>query len=77
VQPDSTLPIDIQGQAERDMQLASMQAIDPRTLLESLNHPKVDAIMERLKEMQQQQQGQQGPGAQARTAPTKGTQAKF
>lgn len=60
VQPDSMLPVDIQSQVERDMQLAQMSAIDPRTLLETLNHPKVDKIMERLQEMQQQQGG--GPG---------------
>ena len=48
------LPVDIQSQVERDMNLAQMGAIDPRTLLESLNHPKVDVIMKRIKEMQQQ-----------------------
>lgn len=70
VQPDSMLPVDIQSQAERDMNLAQMGAIDPRTLLETLNHPKVDKIMERLQEMQQQQ----GEGGQSAIAPLSGAQ---
>ncbi|KKM84695.1 hypothetical protein LCGC14_1296520, partial [marine sediment metagenome] len=70
VQPDSMLPVDIQSQAERDMNLAQMEAIDPQTLLETLNHPKVDVIMKRLQERQQQQQ--QGQGGQI--APQSGAQ---
>lgn len=74
VQPDSMLPIDIQSQAERDMNLAQMNAIDPRTLLESLNHPKADLIVERLQEMAQQQQQQGGGGSPTGITPMTGSQ---
>ena len=59
VQPDSMLPVDIQSQVERDMNLAQMDAIDPRTLLEGMNHPKVDLIVQRLAERQRQEAGGQ------------------
>jgi hypothetical protein len=64
VQPDTTLPVDLQSQAERDLMLLDKGMIDPRTLLESLHHPKVDKIIKALEEMQQKQmqakQGAQG-----------------
>jgi len=63
VQPESMLPIDSQSQAERDMQLFQMGALDPQTLLETLRHPKVAEVMQRVQQMQAaQQQGQQPQG---------------
>ncbi len=66
VQPDSVLPIDIQSQAERDMNLAQMKMIDPQSLLEALNHPKSTQITQRLQAMAQQEakmKGGQNPAA--------------
>lgn len=51
VQPDTMLPIDLQSQAERDMQLVQMGALDPITLLETLNHPRVQQVQQRLQQM--------------------------
>lgn len=51
VQPESMLPIDSQSQAERDMQLFQMGALDPQTLLETLHHPKVADVMQRVQQM--------------------------
>jgi hypothetical protein len=61
IQPDSMLPIDWQSQAERDMQLFQMKAIDPQTLLETLNHPRAQAVIGRLQQMNQQAQPQPAP----------------
>lgn len=63
VQPESILPIDMQSQAERDMQLAQMNMIDPQTLLETLRHPKAHLVTQRMQDMamaMQQAQGVQG-----------------
>jgi hypothetical protein len=68
VQPDTVLPVDLQSQAERDMLLLEKGMIDPRTLLESLNHPKVNQIIQRLQE-RDQQQAQMKQGAQMPVGP--------
>ena len=74
VQPDTMLPVDIQSQVERDMNLAQMQAIDPQTLLETMNHPKVTVIMERLKQMREEAQQQGGGQQPGQIAPQSGAQ---
>jgi hypothetical protein len=61
VQPESMLPIDSQSQAERDMQLFQMGALDPQTLLETLRHPKAMEVMQRVQQMQAMQQQGQSP----------------
>ncbi|MGQ9610038.1 MAG: portal protein [bacterium] len=61
VQPETMLPVDIQSQVERDLQLFQMKAIDPITLLESLNHPKVRLIEERLRQFAAQNMPQGQP----------------
>jgi hypothetical protein len=65
VQPESMLPVDHQSQAERDMRLFEMQALDPQSLLEGLRHPKVDQVMQRMQQMAavlgQKPQGNTGP----------------
>jgi len=60
IQPDSMLPVDLQSQAERDMTLAQMNMLDPQTLLESLNHPRAQEVIQRLQQMAQAGQNPQG-----------------
>jgi len=60
VQPETMLPIDMQSQVQRDMQLFQMNAIDPITLLETLQHPDLPEIKTRLQQMQPQGQQPQG-----------------
>ena len=65
VQPETMLPVDMQSQVQRDMELFQMHAIDPITLLETLRHPDLPEIKNRLQQMQpqmgQQPQGNTGP----------------
>ena len=50
VQPETMLPVDMQSQVQRDMQLFQMGALDPITLLETIRHPDLPEIQERLKQ---------------------------
>jgi len=68
IQPETMLPVDLQSQAERDMNLFQMtqgKFPDPQTLLESVHHPKIAQIMQRLKEGEQNV----GPAPQTTAAP--------
>ena len=61
IQPETMLPVDMQSQVQRDMELFQMHAIDPITLLETLRHPDLPEIKDRLQQMMPQQpQGNTG-----------------
>jgi len=53
IQTDSMLPMDKQARANLYLRLLQMKAIDPQAVLEFLQIPNADEIIERLKEMNQ------------------------
>lgn len=67
IQPETMLPVDLQSQAERDMNLFQMtqgKFPDPQTLLESIHHPKREQILQKLEAQNV------GPATQGPTGPT-------
>ena len=72
IDTNSTLPMDKQSLANLFLRLAQMKIVDPQAVIEQLNIPKGDEIIERMeKQMQQAQAAKQGsrPGGPPRMPP--------
>ena len=60
IDTNSTLPMDKQTLANMSIRLAQMQILDPQAVLDVLNWPQREEIIERMNKQQEQSAGQSG-----------------